>query len=371
LTDGDNMALEVINIDQFVSGMYSVPVLDVRSPGEYRHAHIPAAVSFPLFTDDERAEIGTRYKQISREDAIKKGLEFLGPRMKFMVEDAERVMEQFVQSEKVKLQKPSFLIHCWRGGMRSAGVGWLLDLYGYQVLMLEGGYKSFRNWVLSSFQITYNFKIIGGHTGSGKTEVIRLLKERRHQIIDLEGLASHKGSAFGNIGMPSQPTQEMFENKLAVALYLASKGSDCIWIEDESQRIGDINIPGPLWDQISKTRVYFLEVPFEERLNHILKDYGHLDLEKLVNASMRIRKRLGGKDTKLVLGYLADQNIKEAFRILLSYYDRFYQKSLEMKDILDKDIIRVTCSRVSSEENALKILKEDEILNHLKMHIKE
>lgn len=355
------MSLEVINIERFVEMIHSAPVLDVRSPGEYRHAHIPGAVSFPLFDDQERAEIGTRYKQISREDAIKKGLEYFGPRMKSMVEEAERIMEQFMQSPKATVQKPAMLIHCWRGGMRSAGVAWLLDLYGFQVMTLEGGYKAFRNWVLSAFDKTYDFKIIGGHTGSGKTEVIRLLQERRHRIIDLEGLANHKGSAFGNIGMPSQPTQEMFENKLAVSLYLASRNGDCIWIEDESQRIGDVNIPGPLWNQISKTRVYFLEVPFEERLNHILKDYGHLDLEKLVNASMRIRKRLGGKDTKLALGYLADQNVKEAFRILLSYYDRFYQKSLEMKDIQENEIIRIQCDRVSAEENALKILKADEV----------
>ncbi len=355
------MALEFIKIEHFVEIMNTIPVLDVRSPGEYRHAHIPDAVSFPLFSDHERAEIGTLYKQRSKEDAIKKGLEYFGPKMKYMVEDAESILEKFMRSKKPEIEKPVFLIHCWRGGMRSSGLGWLLDLYGFKVVMLEGGYKSFRNWVLSTFQNTYVFRIIGGHTGSGKTEVIKLLRERRHQIIDLEGLANHKGSAFGNIGMPIQPTQEMFENKLAISLYLASRSGESIWIEDESQRIGDINIPGPLWNQISNSKVYFLQVPFEERLNHILEDYGQLDLEKLVNATMRIRKRLGGKDTKLVLGYLADQNIKEAFRILLTYYDRFYQKSLEMKAIPDTDIIRILCNEVSTEKNALRILKEEEM----------
>ncbi|MEI2739338.1 MAG: tRNA 2-selenouridine(34) synthase MnmH [Chitinophagaceae bacterium] len=202
------MAIEKIHIEQFLELAKQHPVLDVRSPGEYKHAHIPGAHSLPLFTDEERKVVGTAYKQESREQAIKLGLDFFGLKMRKMVEEVEQLSPD----------SKTVLVHCWRGGMRSAGIAWLLDLYGFKVYTLIGGYKKFRNYVLDTFKLPFQLNILGGYTGSGKTELLKALREKGEKVIDLEGIANHKGSAFGNIGMPAQPGQEMFENILATEL---------------------------------------------------------------------------------------------------------------------------------------------------------
>lgn len=223
------------------------------------------------------------------------------------------------------------IVHCWRGGMRSAGVAWLLDLYGFTVYTIVGGYKSFRRWCAEQFNKEYPFKIIGGYTGSGKTEILRTLARNDNTIIDFEALSNHKGSAFGHLGQKTQPTQEMFENKLAIALS-ASASADCIWLEDESQRIGTVSIPNRLYTYSQSMPVYFLEIPFEERLKYIVDSYGLFEKEKLTESIIRITKRLGGLETKIALEYLEAGNIFNCFKILLKYYDKYYFKCLEQKD---------------------------------------
>jgi tRNA 2-selenouridine synthase len=245
------------------------------------------------------------------------------------------------------------LVYCWRGGMRSAGVAWLLDLYGFKVYTLVGGYKSYRNWVLKQFEKEYPFKIIGGYTGSGKTEVLHALAQQGETVIDLEGLACHRGSAFGNLGQPQQPKQEMFENLLANALAVASANNSTIWLEDESQRIGEVNIPISIFKYMRTCRVYFLDIPFEERLNYILKGYGSFDKEKLINATIRIKKRLGGLETKNAVNYLIEDDFLGAFGILLHYYDRLYTKSMSnMRENPEMLFHKIAVSEVSHAEKA-------------------
>lgn len=342
------MAIEKINIEKFLELAESFPVLDVRSPGEYKHAHIPGAHSLPLFTDEERKVVGTAYKQQSREAAIKLGLDYFGPKMRNMVESVEALVKRPAAN--------AVLVHCWRGGMRSAGVAWLLDVYGFKVYTLVGGYKAFRNWVLMQFNIPYRFNILGGYTGSGKTEVLRELNQKGELVVDLESLAGHKGSAFGNIGLPPQPSQEMFDNKLAVNLYKqwrkATANQTTIWLEDESQRIGTVNIPQPLWIMMRNSPVYFLDIPFEERLNHIVEEYGALDREKVADATTRLRKRLGGLETKTALAYLEEDNVQECFRILLKYYDKYYLKGLNNRDKVEALLTKLECSTVDARMNA-------------------
>jgi len=344
--------MSALPIDSFIALAKKHTVFDVRSPGEFQHAHIPGAVNLPLFNDEERAVVGTLYKQESREAAILKGLEYFGPKMRSMVE--------FVENLSAEGNPPSdhtVLVHCWRGGMRSAGVAWLLQLYGFNVYTLQGGYKAYRNWVLEQLSRDYNISVIGGNTGSGKTGIIRELMQRGLPVIDLEGLASHKGSAFGNIGMPPQPSQEMFENKLAMSLFTNADGNNTIWMEDESQRIGDVNIPGSLWQYMIQKPVYFLEIPFENRLNHIVEEYGLLDRERLVNAVIRIRKRLGGLETQEAIHHLIHDNVRESFRILLRYYDKFYTKSLQKKESPEKQLVRIETNVVGAKTNANIILE--------------
>lgn len=393
------MPVQKVNIDLFMKLAKEHTIIDVRSPGEYKQAHIPGAYSLPLFDNEERKVVGTAYKQQSRETAIKIGLDFFGKKMVKMVEEVEKLMEDKFKMpegggrEKIEAKPRTILVHCWRGGMRSAGVAWLLDLYGFKVYTLAGGYKVFRNWVLDQFEKDYPFVIIGGYTGSGKTGILHQLRNRGENIIDLEDLAGHKGSAFGNIGLPAQPSQEMFENKLGVELRRIDERCDMtddggeaqdsnfqalpnhqlhattnrtqltindrpstIWIEDESQRIGTVNIPMSLWKQLRTKPLVFLNIPFEERLEYIVSGYGKADKEKLINATIRIQKRLGGLETKTAINFLIEGDLKESFRILLKYYDKYYTKGLRNRENWEELVTEIECEQVDEEGNALKVL---------------
>ena len=364
------MGIEKIDIDQFLELSKDYPVFDVRSPGEYKHAHIPGACSLPLFTDEERSIVGTAYKQKSREVAIKIGLDFFGPKMKKIVEKVENIIDngqwaigKNVLSESGYSQLPianCILLYCWRGGMRSAGVAWLLDLYGFKVYSLVGGYKNFRNYVIETFKLPFNFKILGGYTGSGKTELLKALQKKGEKIIDLEELANHKGSAFGNIGMPEQPGQEMFENLLSCELRALNyeQNSDVAgippsgggaWLEDESQRIGRVNIPSGLWSVMRKSPVYFLHIPFEERLKHLEQEYGRLDKQSMINGIKRISEKLGGLNAKTAIQFLEEGKIAESFNILLKYYDKYYLKALHNRENINSLLTTINCETVTPE----------------------
>ncbi len=371
------MAIQKLTIEEFLQTAKQRPVFDVRSPGEYTHAHIPGAISLPLFTDEERKVVGTAYKQLSKQAAIKIGLDYFGVKMKAMVEQVEDIVTNRLKNTDHPLPPENgnpkteniVLVHCWRGGMRSAGVAWLLDLYGFKVYTLAGGYKAYRNWVLLQFEKQYAFKIIGGYTGSGKTLVLQQLATQQQPMIDLEALAHHKGSAFGALGEAPQPKQEMFENlladKLSDAGCLLSEGqpstinhqpSTSIYIEDESQRIGNLQIPMPLWYTMRKSPVYFLDIPFEERLGHISKEYGKFPKEQLVNAIIRIQKRLGGLETKNAINHLLENDHKGCFRILLTYYDKLYNKALQNRENLPALLNKIPCSGVDTVTNTQNIL---------------
>jgi tRNA 2-selenouridine synthase len=375
------MAVTKIQVEEFVSLSKAHPVIDARSEGEFVHAHIPGAYSLPLFNNEERKIVGTAYKQQSRETAIKIGLDFFGKKMRPMVEEVEALLESR-KGKNGQANNKTVLIHCWRGGMRSGAVAWLLDLYGFKVYSLAGGYKAFRNWVLQQFEKEYDLRILGGFTGSGKTYVLQQLKNKGESVVDLENLANHKGSAFGNIGLPPQPSQEMFENKLAVELVNSCRlivdsaadktqsinqstspstvichPSTPVWFEDESQRIGLVNIPIPLWKTMRSKTVYFLDIDFEERLNHIVQEYGKGDKEKLIGAIIRIQKRLGGLETKTAINHLIENDIKESFRILLKYYDKQYLKGLNNREVPEAFVKKVQCDKVDSKENVQRLLQ--------------
>jgi tRNA 2-selenouridine synthase len=406
------MAISKITIEEFLELAKTNLVLDVRSPSEYAHAHIPNVQSLPLFNDEERKIIGTAYKQESKEIAIKLGLDFFGKKMRGMVEEVEKQLAastvQLAKSKKTvgkqqlakeilqidgDCQLPTancILVHCWRGGMRSAGLAWLLDLYGFKVYTLVGGYKAYRNWVLQQFEKDYHFKIIGGYTGSGKTLLLEALAKENKAIIDLEGLANHKGSALGALGQLPQPSQEMFENFLAKELEAKSITTDnrqqttdvaryelhnessksnepvanrllptvnCIWLEDESQRIGNLQIPMPLWKTMRNSKVYFFDIPFEERLNYLTEEYGVQKKDELVTAIMRIQKRLGGLETKTAINFLLENNFKESFRILLTYYDKYYLKGLHNRENA-KDLIHTIISEGVDTNKNIELLNK-------------
>ena len=279
-----------------------------------------------------------------------------------MVEEVEKLFEKTGIKETPETQQV-VLVHCWRGGMRSAGVAWLLDLYGFKVYTLNGGYKAYRRWVRAQFEKQYNLTVLGGYTGSGKTKVLQQLGKTGHQFIDLEKLANHKGSAFGYLGEKPQPTQEMFENLLAqklheITAFSTSIVSEEIFIEDESQRIGTINIPGIFWTQMRKCNLLFLDIPFEERLDYITEEYGRFEKEGMVTAIMRIQKRLGGLETKNAINYLLENNHRECFRILLKYYDKYYEKGLYSRENLTSLLKKIVCAKTEPITNTQKLIDE-------------
>ncbi len=399
------MSIQKISIEDFLALAKTNIVVDVRSPSEYAQAHIPNAQNIPLFNDEQRKIVGTAYKQESKQIAIKLGLDFFGKKMREMVEEVEQLVKGYglgvtsstnaiidtnsvltneTNPQPVTHKPETVLVHCWRGGMRSAGVAWLLDLYGFKVYTLVGGYKAYRNWVLQQFEKDYQFKIIGGYTGSGKTLLLDALAKENNATIDLEGLANHKGSALGGIGQAKQPSQEMFENLLAEKLEATCKTTDnglqttddvqetthdrqhhlytepsksnkpianCIWLEDESQRIGNLQIPMPLWYSMRSSQVYFFDIPFEERLNYLTEEYGVQKKDELVTAIMRIQKRLGGLETKNAINFLLENNFKESFRILLTYYDKYYLKGLYNRENVKELIKTIVTEGVNTNKN--------------------
>lgn len=367
------MAITRIPVEEFLALAQGHPVLDVRSPGEFGHAHIPGAHSLPLFSDEERKVVGTAYKQESQQKAIKRGLNFFGVKMAKMVEAVEEILDIKNKQQHFRRDQHIVLVHCWRGGMRSAGVAWMLDLYGFRVYTLAGGYKAYRKWVLDQFNIAYPINIIGGFTGSGKTEALQALTKKKQSVIDLEGLSNHKGSAFGALGQPAQPSQEMFENLLATALKKTVDSwhtvsddqaagrpdlSKVIWLEDESQRIGEVNLPAAFFRQMRDKQIYFLDIPFEERLQFLVEHYGKFEKEKLINAILRIKKRLGGLETKNAVSLLIEDNTKDCFAILLAYYDKFYLKSLQNRENFSSLFNKVALNGVSAEATAEAVLTQ-------------
>ncbi|MEO9003216.1 MAG: tRNA 2-selenouridine(34) synthase MnmH [Ginsengibacter sp.] len=359
------MSVEKIDIDNFLTLSQELPIIDVRSPGEYSHSHIPDSFHVPLFTDDQRAIIGTAYKKQNRHAAVNHGLSFFSDRMKIIPNEIETIITDhrlkgisspYPLSEN---KRPGILVYCWRGGMRSGAVAWLMSLYGDKVYLLNGGYKSFRRWALSQFQEKYRLKILGGYTGSGKTELLTELKKNGEIVIGLEHLANHRGSAFGALGEIAQPSNEMFENLLAVELWKAMKQAQQsnreIWVEDESAHIGKVGIPKLFWDQMRESPLYFMDVDFEKRVDYIVKTYGIYEKQDLTDCVIRIQKRLGGLNTKNAISFLSENNFKEAFSILIKYYDKMYDDSLGNRNNLQSLLKRIKCSHVDLD-NSLKVL---------------
>lgn len=307
------------SIDELLPDLRRYQIIDVRSPGEFARGHIPGAVNIPLFTDEERARVGTLYKQSGKEPAMEEGLKIAG--VKF---------NEYLHLLKQARSDQPAIIHCWRGGKRSEAMQWLFNFNGWQVSRLHGGYKSYRQSLYDFFTNTpFQLKILGGPTGSGKTEVLYELQKRGEQIIDLEKIASHKGSAFGAIGENPQLTNEQFENNLYEA-FLQLDTSVPIWLENESRHIGTNHIPEPLWKKMRSSTLYSIDVPVEIRIDRILKYYGtEQEVERLKYAFEKIKKRLGGLDHQLAFKALENNDLRTAALIALKYYDKAYTYQLE------------------------------------------
>ncbi len=312
-------------------------LLDARSPGEYAHGHIPGAHSFPLFDDQERAQVGTCYKQQGREPAIELGLELVGPKL-----------ARFVTTAKTLAVDRRVRLHCWRGGMRSSSLAWLLETAGLEVTLLERGYKAFRHWVHNTLATPKPLITLGGMTGTGKTTVLQALGALGEQVLDLEALANHRGSSYGNLGLPPQPTTEQFENLVAFAWNVLDDRRP-IWVEAESRRIGTCCIPYELFTPMLQAPILQIERPRSERIALLLQDYGSIEAADLIKATERIRKRLGGADTLAAVNWIREGNLAPAIERILNYYDKTYTYDLQRRNV---PIYTVDATGLSPQETA-------------------
>ena len=296
-------------------------IVDVRSPGEFEQGHIPAAANLPLFSDQERAELGTAYKQQGRQVAVQLGLKLVGPKLP----DLAQALLELAEAGK------TLRLYCWRGGMRSGSMAWLASTLELPVLLLQGGYKSYRRWVLETFEQPWPLLVLGGRTGTGKTDLLLALRQRGEAVVDLEGLANHRGSSFGGLGLPPQPSTEHYENLLAASL-TASAGQAPIWLEAESAQVGRCRIPAGLWRQMGEAPAVEIQRPMAERVEQLVSVYGNQGEEPLRLATERIARRLGPQRTATALGAIASQDWAAACRQMLDYYDRCYDNELSRRD---------------------------------------
>jgi tRNA 2-selenouridine synthase len=308
------MNAEPIHIDEFLQKAINLPVADVRTPKEYTHGHIPGAKLFSLFSNEERAEVGKMYALMGKEKALERGYDIAGARMIKYVEQASEI----AMGHKI-------LLYCWRGGMRSSSLAWLLGFSGFEVHMLEGGYKSYRRYMHDLFRRKIKLIVIGGYTGSGKTAILKSLEKSGEQVINLESFASHKGSVFGWIGEADQPSQEQFENDLGKALREIDINRR-VWIEDESINIGRIQVPRDMFDQMHESPMILVETAREARVERLVKDYNNGSIPELRECFLRIRKRLGGLKTTSVIEAIEKGDFHTAADCALDYYDKAYQQ---------------------------------------------
>ncbi|HJX70770.1 MAG TPA: tRNA 2-selenouridine(34) synthase MnmH [Bacteroidales bacterium] len=310
------MADYKLNIIEFLEKYRTMPVIDVRSPAEFEHGHIPGAINLPLFNNEERSIVGTLYLQKGSTEAMMRALELIGPKMK---EYADLAMNIAPAREAI--------LHCWRGGMRSDSMAWLLNTIGIKTYTLEGGYKSYRKHVQTCFAKPLRVIVIGGMTGAGKTKVLEALESLGKQVIHLEELARHKGSVFGSIGMSSQPTTEQFENDLFTRINQINT-DELVYVEDESVAIGNVFIPQPFFRQMASAPYLNLVVPTDRRIQHLADDYANGDKEFLVACIKRIEKRLGLANAAQVIAHINNGEMNKAVEMVLHYYDKVYTRSM-------------------------------------------
>jgi tRNA 2-selenouridine synthase len=312
-------ALEKIKIAGFLKLRTEFPVIDVRSPSEYNAGHIPGALNIPLFNDQEREAVGIKYKKEGRINAILKGLELSGPSIQGKLSDAIKAARE-----------GKLLLYCWRGGMRSEAMAWLFSLGDIKCEVLENGYKAYRNHILEHLGTKQRMIILGGMTGTSKTHIIRQIKKHGSLTVDLESIANHKGSAFGALGQPPQPSTEQFAN-LLYDEWSQLNSEEPVWLEDESRNIGAVFIPDTFHANMQTSPTIILLLALEKRLPRLIEEYSAYPPELLKDAIKKISKRLGGENTRDAIEAVTSGDFAKAIEITLTYYDKAYLFGIKRK----------------------------------------
>jgi tRNA 2-selenouridine synthase len=336
--------MEYLSPVSFIAKWPDIPVIDVRSPVEYAKGHITGALNIPLFSDEERATIGTIYKQKGRIPAIEKGIEFVGPKMLDMAEEAGSL----AQNHHLK-------VYCWRGGMRSEKMSWLFELVGISCYVLQGGFKAYRNLLLKDLAALPNLVVLQGPTGSGKTDILSALADKGEQVLDLERLANHRGSALGHIGMEEQPSSLQFQNDVYMEIRKCDPNKR-IWVESESLSIGKVYLPETLWQSINCAPVVEISIPKEIRIKRLVRDYGGFERDLLISSTQKISRKFGHNKVKQVLDYIDIGDLAQAAGLLLDYYDKSYNYS--QQKYKTKLPLKVESRSGDPKVNADKILRK-------------
>ena len=295
-------------------------LVDVRTPLEYIEDHIPGAINVPLLCNEERVEIGILHKEVGPYAARRRGLELT----------AHRFPEMVRQIADTAAGRP-VLVYCWRGGLRSKTVTSILDLAGLKAAQLIGGYKSYRHTV-SEYFAPYiprtPLVVLHGMTGIGKTTLLQRLKERGNSVVDLEGLACHRGSAFGQLGLNQDLTQKRFETLLWDACRRAPEGKPLI-VEGESERIGRVSLPGDFYQKMAQGIRIWCHASLETRVRRLIDEYGlPAYKQEMGSALQRIRKKLGGKRCDELAEHLERWEMEEFMTgLVCDYYDKVYYKN--------------------------------------------
>ena len=292
-------------------------IIDVRSPSEYKEASIPGSINIPVFTDEERAEIGTLYKQVSKEAANERGLDIFAAKLPAFIREFKTI-------------DTSMTVFCWRGGMRSKTAATVLDLMGIHANRLSGGIRTYRQWVVKELEkevFPPELIVLNGYTGSGKTAILKRLADVGHPVIDLEQLAGHRGSIFGQIGLKPN-NQKKFDSLLIHELDKVKK-APFVYIEGESKRIGKVLLPSFLFDKKENGIHVFIHLPTEERVKNILADYNPWESrDKFIEAFTLIKRRIHVPIAKEIEQSLEDGHFETAVKLLLeNYYDPRYEYS--------------------------------------------
>ena len=326
------------------------PIVDVRSPSEFCQGHWPGAINIPLFSDKERHIIGKSYKKESRLKAIFNGLTITLPKAKKLL---ETILQTAMKDEE---GNKSLRIYCWRGGMRSNAFAWLARTIGIDTYLLKGGYKSYREWALNQFEHDLPIRLLGGKTGTRKTDLLNYINKEHIYVIDLEGIANHRGSSFGSLGMEKQPTTQQFENILAESLCKFHEVNAIeIWLEAESSNLGKCRIPNSLYAKMKNAPVLEIIKTKNERVKNLVNLYSQNSQTDLKDAVNRISKRLGPQRTKEALTAIEKKEWSKACEAMLDYYDKCYEYELKKT----KNINSINLSGLSLKLSLNKILNEN------------
>jgi tRNA 2-selenouridine synthase len=297
-------------------------IIDVRAPDEYAEDHIPGAINCPVLDNDERIRVGTLYKQVSPFEARKVGAALVARNI------ARHLETLFL--DRPKSWRP--IIYCWRGGQRSGSMTTIFRSVGWDARQLEGGYKSYRQWVVAELQTRprqFHYRVLCGATGSAKTRILQAIGARGEQIIDLEALACHKGSVLGVLPNAPQPGQKLFETQLLDAMS-SLDATRPVYVEAESRKIGRLQVPEAMLEGMRAGECFRIEAPLPARVDFLLRDYVYfLEDPDWLNRRLDALKDLRGKETiSRWQAQASDGNWRVLVGELLeAHYDPLYERS--------------------------------------------